>query len=279
MAKEIDKVFLSYKVEKSDSDYTEMRDYFNMKGFPTVVVLGPDGMERDRILGYDQDADKFIKMITEFAENQNTILSFIQSFQKDTTDVEANFKVAKRYVERYQEEHAQRYFNNVLKFDPDDNKGYQKQANFYVVKYEAENKKNTKRLQELLQNETDPFMIESGYDALIRNSSNLGDFDNAVLLYKTMLEKLPENANLMNDAAWFVYQKKLVQEYAWAISLAEDAVKLEPKADNIWDTLAWLCYEKGENERAIEAMGKAVELRPDIDYYKQSLQKIKDKSI
>ena len=58
------------------------------------------------------------------------------------------------------------------------------------------------------------------------------------------------------------------------VELAQKAVKLDPGSASKWDTLAWLYFESGEKDKALKAMRKAVELRPDSEGYKQNLEKM-----
>lgn len=57
------------------------------------------------------------------------------------------------------------------------------------------------------------------------------------------------------------------------IELAQKAAELEPKEARIWNTLAWLFFEKGELQKAIKAMNKAVELDPEREEFKKNLKK------
>lgn len=59
----INKTFVSFKIIKGDENYKELREQFNMLGFPTIIVLLPDGEERDRIIGFDGNKEAFLEII------------------------------------------------------------------------------------------------------------------------------------------------------------------------------------------------------------------------
>ena len=80
---------------------------------------------------------------------------------------------------------------------------------------------------------------------------------------------------MMNSYAWDIFELKLKNHYARGIEVAQKAVKLEPDAAAIWDTLGQLQFEAGNVEEAIEAMQKAVDLEPETASFKENLERYK----
>lgn len=246
-----------------------------MMGFPTIIVLGADGAELDRMVGFGGDAEKFVATLEEWAQNKNTIHSFISEWQKDSTDVEWNFRIAMRYVDRFQMDRAQRFFQNVIDLDPQNVAGYKNVADFNIALHQARTTGNPEKLQAVLETETDAERIRVGYFSLARVFEGRGDVQNAVSVYKTALQKMPEDAGLMNAAGWFIYEQKAAEYFDWGIEITSKAVELEPKDAGIWDTLAWLYHSNGQYQKAVDAMSKVIELEPDTEYFQQTLQKMK----
>lgn len=253
-----------------------MREFFTMMGFPTVIVLGADGVELDRMIGFGGDASQFVETIEDWSQNEDTIFSFLEQWAKDTTDVEWNYRIAKRYVDRYQTEFAQRFFHNVLKLDPQDNAGYKRSAEFNIALHEARTESNPDRLAALLETETDQDRLRAGYFSLARVYEGKNDVEKTIATYKAGLEKMPNDAGMMNAAAWFIYEQKASDYYGWGISMAQKAVELLPKEASIWDTLAWLLHTDGQYKAAVDAMSKVVDLDPSSEYSKQMLQQMKN---
>lgn len=247
-----------------------------MPGFPTVIVLGADGIELDRTIGFDGDAEKFVMVLQDWSQNKNTLYAYLTEWAKDASDVEWNYRIAERYIDRYQDELALRFWHNILSLDPENKTGYRKAAEFNVALHAARRAGNPTQLAVHLEREMDLERLKLGYLALARVYEGQNDVPNAVKVYQAALEKLPDNTNIMNSAAWFIYEQKATQHYAWGIKTAQRAVELEPQAASIWDTLAWLYHSDGQYHMAVQAMSKAVALEPDIDYFKQSLQKMKN---
>ena len=246
-----------------------------MKAFPTLIVLDSQGMERDRQVGYDGQAENYVQRLEDWAENENTLVALLQTWSKDTTDVEWNYRIAHRYEERFQIELAQRFWQNIIDLDHENVAGYKEEAEFNRALYRARYQKDTDPLEKLIEQEKDVELLERGYFTLIRAAEVQGDHDKTLAIYRRAMERLPDYANLMNGCAWYIYEKRLDAHYPWGIELAEQAVQLEPDAAHIWDTLAWLYNESGQYKLAVEAMTKALELEPESDYFKQTLFKMK----
>ncbi len=264
------------RIVKNKGEYKNLKEFFKMPGFPTVIVLGPDGVERDRVVGFGGDAARFIAMLEDWAVNKKTLFSLLQTWAKDTTDVEWNYRVAVRYVARYQREFAQRYWNNILKFDPENIAGYTEEAKFHSALYAATEKADPEPLQNFIAKTDNAEYLKTGYVSLIRYYESQGEAKHALQLYAKALEKFPNSVDLLNGCAWFIYEQKLRDEYERGIRLAKRALKLEPKAEYVWDTLAWLYNANGQYKEAVDAMSRALELSPDSDYFKQTLFKMKN---
>jgi len=252
-----------------------MREFFKIPGFPTVIVLGADGVERDRVVGFDGDAAGFVSTLQDWAENKKTLFKYLETWAKDTTDVEWNYRIARRYESRYQNGLGQRYWRNVLKFDPDNQTGYWEEAVFNMAINSIREKSNPAPLQELMAATTNPDYRRSGYFALVRHFESSGDLEKTVTIYEKALQEFPQSTSFLNGFAWFIYEHKQSDRYLQGIKYAEQAVRLEPDADYLWDTLAWLYNAIDEHQKAVEAISKALQLSPDSDYFKQTLTKMK----
>ena len=122
---------------------------------------------------------------------------------------------------------------------------------------------------------TDDGFFESGYRNIIRFYKNEKKTDEVIKIYETVITKHPENTHQLNSYAWYIYENKISKKYERGIELAVKAVQLKPDGSGIWDTLAWLYFENGNIDKAVESINKAIELKPDEKYYRESLEKIK----
>ncbi len=243
-------------------DGKNFRKTFDVNGFPTVVFLTPQGKEIDRICGFDGDKVKYFGIIQDYAAGQNTLKDLLIKYNNDTLNVENNFILAKKYIDRWESSNAQKYLDNVLTLDPEDNHGFREESELHKAIFEARYKdeKNTQSLITFLKKTKNEIYLELGYSHLIQFYRNEKDTTKYFETLEEALEKMQDNTNLMNEYAWSVFKGKLKEKYKRGIELAEKAVQLKPDAGDIWDTLAWLYFVEGENDKAIVAMKKAVKL-------------------
>jgi tetratricopeptide (TPR) repeat protein len=82
----------------------------------------------------------------------------------------------------------------------------------------------------------------------------------------------PRCAEAHNSAAWLSACCRRNLEKA--LEHALKAVELQPTASSYHDTLAEVCFQRGDREKALAAQRKAIELNPNRSYYRKQLQRI-----
>lgn len=99
------------------------------------------------------------------------------------------------------------------------------------------------------------------------------DNEKALNLFRsTFDEGWMENANKLNNFAWWCFENDVNLEEA--LELALKGVELAdsgPAQANILDTAAEICYKLDNCEQAVEHMRRAIELDPDKQYFKDQL--------
>ncbi|MEJ2012098.1 MAG: DUF1028 domain-containing protein [Anaerolineales bacterium] len=93
-------------------------------------------------------------------------------------------------------------------------------------------------------------------------------------LHGFMQAALPDtfdDANLYNNLAWFMAERKLFP--AEALQAAQRAAALAPDDSNVLDTLAEAHFAAGDISQAIHWINRALELVPDSDYLKGQLER------
>jgi len=241
-------------------------------GFPTVLMLKPDGVEIDRIVGFSGDGADYVKKLEAFAAGKDTFLSLTESLANDPDNRELVAKMARKRVARYELEEAVPHFRKLLELDPSDELGAGEEARFYIALSEARGG-NPAALETVLAGTDKVNYLKMGYNQLIRIHVKNKDAGKAVAAFEALLAKFSDDTNVMNQFAWTVYENKWADHYDRAIEVAKRAVELEPEAAHIWDTLAWLYVEAGNREAAIAAMEQAVKLDP--EQFTEASKKIK----
>ena len=86
------------------------------------------------------------------------------------------------------------------------------------------------------------------------------DYPSAARQYKAILERRPNDVQVLNNLAWVLGEQKDPK----AIDYAEQAVKLAPDNPAVLDTLGVLLVDSGNVKRGVELLYKAVSLAPDV---------------
>lgn len=256
----------------------EYRNKFNVQGYPTVLFFQNSGMEIDRICGYYGDKVSYYQTVLDYVNGRNTLGALQAILQQSPDDVEANYGLAKKYTSRWELSEAQPYYSRILALDPRDQHGYNEECRGYIAINTLNTLDDDKPLIAWLNQSTNKAHLERGYNSLIRYYRRKEMQDKLLATYEQVIKRLPENTDFMNDCAWYIYQQKLKDRYEQGIEFARKAVQREPQAAHIWDTLAWLEFENGQTDQAIEHMKKAAALAPQQKGYLENLKKLEQSS-
>ena len=137
----VNKTFVSYRVTPSDKGWGPVKEKLDTLGTPSVILLKSSGEEIDRICGFEGEKDKYLQTIKDYSAGKNTLAMFISQLEKNPENVDFNFKVGKRYVDRWQLDKAHPYLTKVLALDPEDTKGFKAESTYNLTEFELRNKK------------------------------------------------------------------------------------------------------------------------------------------
>ena len=94
-----------------DIDTVTSRKYA-VSGYPTAVMLGPDGKEVDRIVGY-APPEEYLKMVQDYKAGIGTLDDLLRK-AKDSTDRNLYYEIADKYKYRGAPEQANEWFGKVI---------------------------------------------------------------------------------------------------------------------------------------------------------------------
>jgi len=98
-------------------------------------------------------------------------------------------------------------------------------------------------------------------DILVRNLRHLvreQQFDRAERLSQEASQLFPLETVFCNNLAWW-YQEEGVR-LDTALEQARQALRIEPGAAHVWDTLAWVQFRRGQKAESVRAARKAIAL-------------------
>ena len=106
--------------------------------------------------------------------------------------------------------------------------------------------------------------------------SELADrlFAQASGFYFDILEKYPDSPLHLNNFAWFSVTS--IRHLKFSKGHAEKAVEERPNNSSYLDTLAEICFQTGEINRAVELIEKCIQINPVKPHYQQQARKFRN---
>jgi tetratricopeptide (TPR) repeat protein len=262
---------VKYDCEKGEG--IDLAAKFKIKAYPTLILLGPDGKEIDRQLGY-LDAENFLKVMQGYMKGIGTIGYYEAELQKKPDDLSTLFTLGKKYANVSNEEKAKKYLEKIISLDPANKNGYTDQAHFELGDLFYGLKKY-QQAAERFKLVTDKFPQSENVDyamqMLARTYDKMGQEDECLKIYKRFVEKNPDDPGALNAFAWFCATHKIgIDE---AIPYAEKAVKISGGDSGLMDTLAELHFAKGDYDKAVSIEEEASKKDPEDTYLKDQIIK------
>jgi Tfp pilus assembly protein PilF len=211
------------------------------------------------------------------SKGSDDLSGMLEELERSPDDVHLMYSIAKAYQEVKEDYDASLIYEKILALDPDDTYGYKTESLFWKATYDGLIWKKPENLIAFIADHRDYKDIRRAYAWLAKTYVRREEMANAVQVYRDALNTLDSNAEFYNEYAWWVYENKVESEYDSAIAYARRAVNMKPDAHYIWDTLAQLYCENGEQHNAVEASSTALRLAPPDQRaaYEQYLNKIK----
>ena len=220
--------FISLRYTNRDDEYSVVRAEYDLKVHPTALLLKADGTEIERICGFDGEMEPYFQTFKEFTEGKSTLQALLAEHESKPEDIEMNFRVGRRYVDRRQEELSPLYFAKVVALDPEDEFGYKTEASYYIAAHEARRNKNPGPMQVFIASNTDEEFLFSSYYDLAYYYMTVNEAEQVISTYEELLAKKPEHAPLMYSMASYIFYNTMEDKYERGVELANKAMELDP---------------------------------------------------
>lgn len=256
--------FVSLRVTVTDKDYKQYRKDFSVRGTPTVLFLDDQGKEIDRLVGFDGKKDEYFQTLKDYAAGKNTLTALLPQIEKSPEDVDLNYKMAQKYLDRYELDKAQPYFEKVLELDPEDQKGYGIEATYQIALNEARTNKNIEPLKAFIATQLEEKYLVTAYSTLAFHHQRQRENDQMVATYEEALAKLPENPRLMLSFASSIFLNKIESQYEKGLALNEKAKELDPELElSTYYNMVQYYQNIKDSEKLVETFEEAIQKWPD----------------
>jgi tetratricopeptide (TPR) repeat protein len=117
-----------------------------------------------------------------------------------------------------------------------------------------------------------PVFLVSGLENVGRKKDADALFNRAKAVLDGITKEFPKCAWAHNSSAWLAACCR--RDLDAGLAHAQKAIEMEPGIAGFYDTLAEVCIQRGEKDKAIAAQKKAIELDPKKVYYRKQLKRM-----
>src|ERR1035437_3891349 len=264
----LDKNFVVVKVSPADSIYKPLWRYYNLEYQSTAIFLDMNGNEIDRTVSYDGNRDAYLNFMKEVSEGVNLYSVVFSTYKKDTFNINSNYVLAKKLLFRYQIKDAINRFNKVLLYDQDNRFGYNPECRFRIAEGEVMLTGDLSKMKEYIRRYFNKEYVPKAFDYLISDLINKKDQDNCISLCEEAFNKYPDSFEILNKYAWAICTFRMKEDYGKALEMVQKSISNNPERAGTYSTEAWIYFEMGDRQKAIQFQSKAIDLYPNSSYIK-----------
>jgi tetratricopeptide (TPR) repeat protein len=134
---------------------------------------------------------------------------------------------------------------------------------FKIAEMEFTRTGNLKKMKEFIDTGSKSHFGPKAYVYLINDLISKKDKTGCLAICEAGFSRYPDSWDILNKYAWAIYTFKIQKEYPKALSMVQKSISLNPSRPGTYSTEAWIYFEMGNREKAIELQKKAIELFPD----------------
>jgi len=270
----LDSSFVLVQVSPADSIYKPLWKHFNLAYQSSVIYIDKNGNEIDRTVSYNSDRDSYLNFLKDVADGKNLFGNILSAYQKDTLNVPNTYLMANKLFFRYQLKDASKQYNKILILDPNNKFGFNPECSYKIAESELTLTGNLDKMRDFVKTDGKNNFAPKAYEYLINDLINKGDSLNSIPLCKEAFYKYPESWEILNKYAWAICIFKIKNDYQKSLEMVQKSIVLNPYRPGTYSTEAWIYFEMGDKEKAIESQNKAIEIYP-LPAYFQDLEKFK----
>lgn len=272
---------INWKIDAEKGEGPDLAKKYGVKGYPTIVFAGADGVEIDRIYGY-LPAEQFLAKMKDYNNGVNTYGAIKKLIDENPDDPTANYLMGDKILSNGLEGDAKMYFENVIKLDPSNEKGYTDDAKFTL----AYMNEDPVALKALLTEYPSSEKVKDGYINLASYYADKEDYKTAEQFFEDAFAKYGKSDfDLKQNYGGFLLTKagKIAKDEKATDNDRDDAIKtLEKCLEYVGGTvneasayylLSDLYFQKKNFEKANECIDKSLAIF-DRKLYRDQKEKI-----
>ena len=266
------KNFISLKYNASEElGYNYFKQY-KCQRVPHLVFLDSEGIEVDRIIGFLPPTEYLLR-IKDIAKKKNILNDFLARYEKGEKNIEMIAAIAMKYEDRNENDKAAEYYSILIKEYASDDSDYYIQAKFFLATYNFNNGDEFALKDYIASNPNSKFLLPA-YRKMIFYYVDSNQLDKELEVYTEMLNKYPNDPNVLNSYAWRMAELEINLEKALIkVQKAIFLTKNDPDQANIIDTEAEIFWKLKRYDEAIKSIDRALFIDPDNKYFQDQKEK------
>jgi tetratricopeptide (TPR) repeat protein len=224
------------------------------------------GNEIDRTVSYDGNRDAYLNFMKDVSDGKNLYKDIFEAYQKDTLNAFNNYLLAKKLIFNYELKNAIKHLSKVLLHDSEDKLGLHAECKFKIAESEFILTGNLDEMREYVNTDKINIYIPKAYEYLIQDLISKKDKSGCIFICQEAYNKYPDSWEILNKYAWAICTFKIKEDYEKALKMAQKSISLNPGRAGTYSTEAWIHYEMGNKEKAIELQKKAIEIYPNASF-------------
>lgn len=281
--------FVCVSVDAASESGRALAKAHGVSAIPTLLFLESDGSPRDVLLGYVAPAP-FAEQAKRIASGVGTITGLRARLETEPGDLDARYDLAKKLAQVGDEAGAREQIDAIHARDPEGEARASRKLALDAAARDVQQaiEKSDARFRELMQGESDPGLLYTGWSWIYRIDAHLATRggDESAALEKSAREAarkawpgcpLAERALFGNEIAWHFYEHRAeldADEKAFALSVSTEAADRAPEDANALDTYACCLAMNGKRDEAIAVVKRCIALEPDNPEHAQRLAEL-----
>ena len=252
--------FIALKINAEEGEGVALAKKYEVQGFPTIVFYDAEGVEIDRVVGF-QEAKKFITSLKVANAGGMKGLEKLVLTKSGKKDPALWLSLAERYAESPETRRkALDAYEKVIALDPK-NKLQAREEAIFGKGFLMEGEEQRKLLEEAYRAYPHRQEARQVFQKFLEIEMHEGSESLALARMDEWIKVHAEDGDAMNTFAWMAAQRTILlddaEQYAKrAVLLAQDKTD---KA-SVLDTRAEILYKKGKYQEAIELEREAISL-------------------
>lgn len=262
---------INYKIDAEVGEGVDFAKQYEVKGYPTILFLDPNGKEIDRIVGY-MPAKDFLDIMKDYNSGVNTYADLQLKLEKDPNNIEANLKFADKLMSMGKDEDAKIHLNRIVENDATNAAGKTDDAKFRLASLAGKDNALAELEKFISENPSSDILNEAYVSVGEQYGYGKKDFAAAEKWYQEALVKFPGNdyvrssyGQVRNYEASTLADKKDAVEQDYINGLAIVDVALPYVAGSVNEASSYfiqskLYFNMKDYAKAMESVDKALKI-------------------